>query len=109
MNERTLTALRASIVKWTEIADGKRENKGGLDCALCQEFNPNFSDTGEHDCTGCPVAHATGQPFCKGSPFERYEAREDQLDGWPLTDPELLAIAAEERDFLISLLPKEPG
>jgi hypothetical protein len=112
MPARTHTALLGSIAKWTAIAAGERENGGGSDCPLCLEFNSHFAPNSQGPtCEGCPVMEATGMPFCEGSPFERFQDAEELVSGTgeDLTkNPDLLALAVEERDFLISLLPKEP-
>ncbi len=126
MDDRTLTALKASIEHW-------RENESALgiedasvsagNCALCRMFQTDRIKT----CKGCPVAEATGDIFCELSPYE--EAREAYkcwcevecwlwwsdgdwlsfanhkfIEQWRAREEFLLA-ARDERQFLESLLP----
>lgn len=112
----TRAALEGSIVKWREIVAGERENEAAGDCPLCQLFNPYQTsfpklERVKDGCLGCPVMARTGQSFCRGSPYERYEDLESTIDSEDEDSDEdyddnvdrLLEIAKEELAFLESL------
>lgn len=108
MDADTLEALRGSIAKWEAIVEKRGEDNGCGNCPLCLKFNRMHTTGARHrysneddspppsNCAGCPVAEATGQDYCDGSPYERYGT---------LTRPH--GVAVEELAFLKSLLP--PG
>ena len=105
MPARTLAALKASIMHWTENvqAETPDQTRLGQDhCALCQAF-PRV------DCMGCPVMKKTGQPGCDGSPYidvmDAHAWWEDAPDS-PEARAEWVTAATAERDFLVSLLPE---
>lgn len=118
MKVSTRKALEASIAHWNRFATGTHtelEGIGAGDCALCQRFR-------HHDCsltTGekCPIYAKTGEPFCFNTPHKAvckalwaYMNIADP-NASPLTyqfflTPKGQALAAAERDFLISLLPE---
>ena len=116
MRADTLAALKSSIDKWTRIANGERISPYSDTCALCKLFDPEDSI----DCTSheelCPVYEKTGFPACFNSPWsvigrvilnkEYRLKRKFVLSVLAYRDPEFLAAAAKERDFLISLLPE---
>jgi len=60
------TALEKAIKKWQGIVDGTVADEGVINCALCQMFI-------RKECYGCPVSHATGRPYCAGSPYDQWE------------------------------------
>lgn len=99
MDERTLTALKGSILKWEAIVAGTGTDDGAANCPLCQLFHPSPSSEIKrgHDCAGCPVQDATGLSHCEGSPYDEW-AHEDRHE------PE---DAEAELKFLRSLLPAE--
>lgn len=80
--------LDLSIQKWQDIVDGKGEEQGWKNCALCQVYS----------CEGCPIAEA-GYVFCHGTPYETYCDARDR----GATEAELKEIAKREIDFLKSL------
>jgi hypothetical protein len=122
MDERTLTALQASIKHWEEnvaaevVGDVKL---GPSDCALCRLFwnklhapimPENDGDAICVRCDGCPVLAATGQHGCNGSP---YGDAEDAFMEWDDVEQEdslarFHEAAQAELDFLKSLLPAQP-
>ena len=127
MDEKTETALRASIKHWEENVAAEKPSEAsalGSSCALCIKFN------NRDGCEGCPVAEA-GHPACAGSPWEdAYEtlalwraAVANEKEGHiglgaaiaamvPASTeaPENWRKAAQaELDFLRSLLPGESG
>ena len=63
MKAKTLTALKDSIRKWTNIVKGTGVDKGTSNCPLCEMF---YRLTGDYDenCEGCPVAKKTGSSSC---------------------------------------------
>lgn len=89
-------ALEDSITKWEGLAmfareDGILPHADADTCALCDLYL-------ENQCAGCPVAEATRQTGCLGTPYIQYvRGREN---------PALAARMAEaEKNFLISLRP----
>ena len=54
--------LEVSIQKWQDIVDGKGEDLGEENCALCKAYP-------RKNCKGCPVAEKTGLLGCEGTPF----------------------------------------
>ncbi len=126
MDDRTLTALKASIEHWQENESALRVGDASIsagDCALCRMFRTDCMD----QCKGCPVAEATGDILCKFSPYEEAsEAYHDWFDvaGWDMWSDRywltstnhkfivcwrarenFLLAARDERQFLESLLP----
>ena len=111
MDAGTLEALKGSIRKWESIVEGTGLDRGPDNCPLCQKFNSD--DEGENThfmCDGCPVAKATGETGCHGSPY--YEARpvvalpRNTTGGYDFTNhPERLEACKAELEFLRSLLP----
>ncbi len=88
MPEKTLVALKGSVRKWEKIVEGTGSDEGWTNCPLCAKFI-------NEDCNGCPVKDA-GFDGCTDSPYDEYVADETMEN------------AVNERDFLVSLLPKEP-
>lgn len=100
MDARTLEALKGSIEKWRLIVEEGGEDRGYLNCPLCERFNTGFG------CGGCPVAVRTEHYFCDGSPFQEWERLKKGFTGCADT-PEKLDAARAELAFLRSLLPEE--
>jgi hypothetical protein len=98
MDSRTLEALKGSIAKWRAIVAGTGEESGIYDCPLCALFHPRRAPepTPPAPCAGCPVMERTGQAYCAGSPYDRWDEGDDDA-----------AVAKEELDFLCSLLPAD--
>jgi hypothetical protein len=97
----TLKALNGSITKWRRIVAGKLADGGHRNCPLCTLF----FDGG---CRGCPVAAKTGKSACDDTPYR------DQWvvvagEGLKAIEPEAIAAAQAELDFLISLRPSRKG
>jgi hypothetical protein len=89
-------ALELSIKKWETIVKLHEEGEGPFieggvyTCALCQVY---FSE----ECTRCPVREKTGHPYCKDTPYQKYDITD-------LYDRDsLLQFAKEELEFLKSL------
>ena len=126
MDDRTLTALKASIEHWRENESALGADDASVsatDCALCFMFHTNRLDT----CKGCPVSEATGDIFCDLSPYEeaskayKYWSKVKDWDMWSdrywLTSTNhkfiecwrarenFLLAARDERQFLEGLLP----
>lgn len=102
MDDKTLTALKASIAHWEDnlvkAKAGEEFSTFAEDCALCAKFAP-FSQSIEKDCVACPVAKKTGLLCCEGTPYcdVSYAQREDE---------DCAAVVEAELDFLKSLLPE---
>ena len=64
MNQKTIKALKGSIVKWEKIVDGTGIDEGGDNCPLCilVDFECNF----------CPVFNKTGKIVCNGTPYVKW-------------------------------------
>lgn len=110
MDEKTLTALRASIEKWRSYAGEKPQEEISLtisSCPLCVLFRLK-----RPYCCGCPVFEKTEKVGCEGTPFV---AAEDAFDEWTFARLEeremqsyeetFRAAAKAEANFLESLLP----
>lgn len=54
--------LELSIEKWQDIADGKGENLGAYNCALCEVYLYK-------GCRGCFVYEKTKLESCVGTPY----------------------------------------
>lgn len=109
MKPEILKALKGSIEKWEAIVAGTGEDKGAKNCPLCRLFLfwddkvvfPRYVNKFYPErkvCNGCPVYEATGQPYCDGTPYEKYSEPENEND--------LPEHAKEELKFLKSLLPE---
>jgi hypothetical protein len=109
MHERTLTALKGSILKWEQIVAGTGFDKGADNCPLCDLFyNKSW-------CNGCPVKTKTGMSCCDGTPYQdefvRAKRRRrsalmsyDEHDA-AAAEADMHAAAKTELAFLKGLLP----
>lgn len=109
MDDRTLSALKASIVAWEKKLqqdDPYLINLGPDACPLCQLFN---STETEDPCVGCPVYDRTGLTACRHTPYA--EAMFAIIDWRNFKKPEYREAARaaiqKEIDFLKSFLPGE--
>lgn len=113
MDKDTLKALKGSVRKWERIVDGRGADNGTYNCPLCKMFL-----LGEMRCAGCPVKEASGQSYCRGTPYENWDdVVEEELD-FPRRISDLpsvrlrrdaLRYAKDEVRFLKGLLPQEGG
>jgi len=109
MDDKTLTALQASIKHWEDnvAARGVKSVKLGIkECALCEYFGP-FD---EPSCVGCPVSERTGLTGCEGTPYDDVCEAEVEWSDHPRTNSYkeyFREIAQTELDFLKSLLPEK--
>jgi hypothetical protein len=104
MTPRTLQALKASIAKWDKNARVRNLDNAQIgveDCALCLLFHEDVRGYDEEPCVGCPVAAATREPYCGGSPY--VNASHERRFGTPAA---FRAAAKAEATFLRSLLPE---
>ncbi len=103
MNEETLAALKASIVKWDKNAEAQSPEDALIfahSCPLCKLFYKN-------NCAECPVRDRTGYIHCHESPWEDAAS---ELRLWILGQEnrdDFRAAAKQEADFLRSLLPED--
>lgn len=86
MDNVTLAALNRSIVHWKDNAKALHPDDvelGPTSCALCRIFWKRGKTDAEGlvrvTCNGCPVAAATGQNGCRGTP---YDDAENALGSW---------------------------
>ena len=104
MDERTCTALEASIAHWRRNAAAERYSTvsaGCADCALCRMFRDRV-------CRGCPVATRAGAMGCAKTPYEDAKAAWNR---WMFALPgedeaeaaAFRAAATREAEFLESL------
>lgn len=110
MDAKTLEALKGSIAKWEAIVAGTGEDRGADNCHLCAIFRPNrhlVFTPNQEPCLRCPVREASGEPYCRNTPYEAWDAV-DSEDGRADT-PEAKAAAQAELDFIRSLLPPAEG
>ena len=64
--EKGEDALELSIEKWQDIVDGKGEDEGTANCALCYLYASEL-------CEDCPVSEKTeGYIDCIGTPYDDY-------------------------------------
>jgi hypothetical protein len=117
MKPETLKALKLSIRKWEQIVEGTGVDTGSDNCALCVRFTDGDGQVQcEEEGEVCPVAKATGNKMCEGSPYtdwlwaldERDYYRDYYVAPWTgdkPTDDETVMCAVLELEFLKSLLP----
>jgi len=101
MDSETLKALQGAIKKWQRIVAGTGEDRGVVNCPLCQMFVVPHVDLNGHPiddlvCVGCPVMKKTGKRYCEGSPYPEYRLVDKNTEN-----------AQKELDFLRSLLPND--
>ncbi|MCK5600996.1 hypothetical protein KAR91_03945 [Candidatus Pacearchaeota archaeon] len=101
MDRRTLTALKGSIHKWQRIIDDRRATDNGAEnCTLCKTFVY---------CSSCPVGDCDKSPYAEWAEHHREVHNHYWNDGPKRRHkdcPKCIELATKERDFLISLLPK---
>jgi hypothetical protein len=107
MEKSVEKALRDSISRWE--ANAARDIHGDMQlgiagCPLCELFMIALGV----GCTGCPVADATGQTGCRGTPSDRLDQHvEDCADcKSDRKCRELRRLARMEVAFLKSLRPE---
>lgn len=94
MNRKNIQLIKQSIVeKWNPIALGCEQDRGIINCPLCQEYFENA-------CVGCPVREATGQHCCNDTPYEHM-----YIQSWLTYQLDQCSLVEAEIEFLISLLP----
>ncbi len=121
MDEVTLTALKGSIRKWTQILAERLVDRGTENCALCQIFHSEgVNGVKDLKCKGCPVQARIGFSFCTGTPYgdwalvamdrgrRGFIRRRIPPKGYPGRGASIKAAQAE-LDFLRSLLPPSPA
>jgi hypothetical protein len=111
MRPEILDALRGTVERWREIAEG-RQFDGGFDgCPLC-----SFIDPTRNGCGSCPVKHRTGLDGCHGTPYwdfehflitHRNDPQHFDAEGRPVSS-HAKALAWIEYQFVEGLLPKPP-
>jgi hypothetical protein len=105
MKQDILKALKASIVHWERIAEGKEGSRASYNCPLCKLLN--------EECGDCPVALKTGKCGCEGTPYYKFGSigedkyTEPKWLGMFAVSREAKLAALEEVKFLKSLLPKK--
>lgn len=105
MNDKTKTALLASIKKWDDIAERDGANGGSEDCALCELYL-------DLQCEGCPVYKQTMETNCSNSPYVDFAVHRHLYHGdtfGPAECDECRRLARAEREFLTALLQEEPN
>ena len=90
MNKQTLKALKGSIKKWQGVTKGTIQDRGPVNCPLCQLFLLGEPSS----CIGCPVCQKTKKTGCRGTPYTLYNVYGHKK------------YARAEVKFLKSLLPK---
>jgi hypothetical protein len=102
MNHKTRIALEGSIEKWEKIVMGTGKDEGCSNCPLCEEF-------WNYQCKDCPVRQATGQIYCRGTPYAKWADMQEEYvlpDGdWIAETPEQRMIAMNMLSFLRELHP----
>jgi len=106
-------ALALGVEKWAAIARGERRvSVGPDDCSLCGLFYYQVNT-----CKGCPVALATGQPRCRGTPYTWFENEPTAISEYNYVfdlkafcrpDNKVCIQAAKEANFLGSLMKSPP-
>ena len=104
MSKRAAKALEKCILHWEENVELARTAPGQVctashECALCNLYNAA-------NCRSCPVALATGAPYCRCTPYK------DVLDadyGARSNRKALAAACKRELEFLKSLRDPEDG
>jgi len=73
--------LELSIEKWQDIVDGKGEELGEDNCALCQ--------VSKVICSDCPVFKKTKQEACCGTPYSDFTSTYEEDERKKLAKKEL--------------------
>lgn len=111
-DKQRITALRESVEKWDKIVSGTGADWGMRNCSLCHTYRAVSDEDGEH-CAGCPVREATGETYCRNTPYEVYARMPDEHfkfvngEGWYAVTDRAKEVAKMEADFLRSLLEGE--
>lgn len=100
-------ALQESVLKWewnAKQTDTHRLSLGQKACPLCCLYNPYgfsaYSEMLTEPCEGCPIREATGEDFCRGTPYDNV------LDALAADDFRLaISYVTDELQFLKSLVP----
>lgn len=102
MPVRVVRALKGSIRKWDQIAEGLDEDRGTVNCPLCAIFYDRVPT-----CEGCPVSTHTGRSYCEGSPYDEWvaEFESECAPSGRADTPDRVLAAEAMRDFLKGLLP----
>jgi len=81
-NKKQNDLLKESIIKWEQIVDGTRVDRGIEDCALCLEYYEvckDFDNPEIYGCEGCPIKQFTGKSECRGTPYSKKVVPELEL------------------------------
>jgi hypothetical protein len=115
MDKQTIKATIASAKHWDENSKASTPNMASVfakDCALCDIYQGSSVAT---RCGGCPVSSRTGELLCKGSPYTKAakawrdwsdDVRCNRYFAARESGAKFRSLAARERDYLVSLLPK---
>jgi len=110
MDEMWKEALERSIAKWNDIVYNDGVDNFGDNCALCQLEDELREDEDDDSCARCPVAIATGEEQCDGSPWEEWNLHQQRSHrgAWPYRTQcdECERLAEKELEFLKSLRDK---
>ena len=70
MNQKTLKALKGSIVKWENIVNGTGVDESGYNCPLCKLFPK---------CYKCPVFEYSQPDDCNNTPYGEWLAHQRKV------------------------------
>ena len=97
-SKRALTALKGSIVKWSDIMNGDGVDEGPDNCPLCMLYFP--------DCDKCPICIETGEICCEKTPYDEWEEYFRCRRKRRAYDSKSFRLAMAERDWLEALYKK---
>ena len=108
MDERTLTALKASIEHWEQNMFNLDANRMTASyCALCKMFIAGEEDDSEDftPCGGCPVMEESGESDCGNTPWVDAVLATKAYQRHKGTYTKAFNAVEAEVDFLKGLLP----
>ena len=108
MDERTITALKASIVHWEQNLFNLDANRMTASyCALCKMFIAGEEYDGEDftPCGGCPVMEESGESDCGNTPWADAVLATRAYQKYSGPHAEAFEAVEAEVDFLKGLLP----
>ena len=108
MEERTLTALKASIEHWEQnLFNLDAKKMTAPYCALCEMFILSEEDDDDDftSCGGCPVMEETGEMDCGNTPWADAVFATKAYQKYSGTHAKAFRAVKAEVDFLKGLLP----
>ena len=112
--------LKGKVIKhWEEnLEKALKEQLPDIRQGSCDYCRKYFNSVWPRSCNGCPILQATGEPFCRGTPYYRVSELSDVIFEYENRSKyawnALIRSIEEEIEFLYSLpedqeeIPDEP-